>query len=340
MSDLHPAIAEVRRAVRGALADLDPGTRVLVAVSGGADSMALAAAAHFVAERAVLQPMAIVVDHQLQEASGEVASSTADRLRALGYEDVVVSRVEVDGDGGPEAAARSARYRAIDEAADAMDAAVVLLGHTRDDQAESVLLGLARGSGAGSIKGMSPVTGRYRRPLLGVSRDTTRAACAAMKLEYWDDPHNVDDKYARVRVRQHVMPVLESELGPGVAAALARTAELLQSDDDALNEWANEVAAKAASGDVDDAGHAVLDAEVFATAPAAVRTRVLRRALLAAGVPGGDLRASQIADVDALVSRWRGQGEVHLPGGIRASRSYGRLLIARAGARSDPEASR
>ena len=174
MSDLHPAIAEVRRAVRSAVADLDPGTRVLVAVSGGADSMALAAAAYFVAQREALRPMAIVIDHQLQEGSGEVASRTADRLGAIGYEDVVVSRVDVDGPGGPEGAARNARYRAIDDAANALDAAVVLLGHTRDDQAESVLLGLARGSGAGSIKGMSPVTGRYRRPLLGVSRATTR----------------------------------------------------------------------------------------------------------------------------------------------------------------------
>ena len=327
MTGPHPAVADVRRAVRDALDGLSPGSVVLVAASGGADSMALAAATVFVSARLGLRPYAVVVDHQLQTGSASVAQRAADQLSKLGYEHVTVSAVTVDGAGGPEAAARSARYAAIDAEADDVEAEVILLGHTLDDQAESVLLGLARGSGAGSIKGMADSTGLYRRPFLNIRRAQTRQACIEMSLEVWDDPHNEVEAFTRVRVRKQVMPVLESELGPGVAESLARTARLLQADDAALHAWADEVRAKAALAT--DAGLA-LDVRVLNEVPRAVRLRVIRAALLELGVPGGDLRASHLSDVDALVSRWKGQGEVHLPGSIGASRSYGRLQIARA----------
>jgi tRNA(Ile)-lysidine synthase len=327
MSGPHRAVADIRRAVREALADLRPRSLVLVAASGGADSMALAAATVFVSSHSDLHPSAVVVDHQLQPGSASVVQRTAGQLTRLGFTHVDVRAVTVDAAGGPEAAARSARYAAIDAAADQVGASVILLGHTLDDQAESVLLGLARGSGAGSIKGMSQVRGRYRRPLLHIKRAETRQACIELSLDFWDDPHNDDDVFTRVRVRNHVMPVLESELGPGVSDALARTAQLLQADDAALNEWAADVKAKAALHT--EAGLA-LDAVALADAPKAVRIRVIRSLLIELGVPGGDLRASHLSDVDALVSNWKGQGEVHLPGSFGASRSCGRLLIARA----------
>lgn len=327
MSGPHPAVADVRRAVRVAISALPSGAVVLVAASGGADSMALAAATAFVSERAGVRPIAVVVDHQLQTESGSVAKRAADQLTRLGFERVHVCAVIVDGSGGPEAAARTARYAAIDAVADEVGAAAILLGHTLDDQAESVLLGLARGSGAGSIKGMSESSGRYCRPLLNISRAETRRVCAELSLDVWDDPHNEDEAFTRVRVRRKVMPVLESELGPGVTGALARTARLLQADDAALHEWATEVRVKAQL-EVEDG--LALDADVLEQAPKAVRMRVIRAALLELGVPGGDLRASHLSDVDALVGDWKGQGEVHLPGSIGASRSCGRLLIARA----------
>ena len=327
MSGPPRAVADVRRAVRDELADLPRGATVLVAVSGGSDSMALAAALQFEARGRALHPAAVVVDHGLQEDSAAVAARTAERLAALGYTQVEVRRVSVGTSGGPEAAARDARYRAIEQSADRYGAAAVLLGHTRDDQAESVLLGLARGSGAGSIKGMRRRHGRYRRPLLDLSRSVTRQACEAEQIPVWDDPHNVDPVFARVRVRDRVLPVLEGELGPGVSDALARTARLLQVDDAALQQWADEVRVKS---QVDDTEGMALDVEVLSLVPEAVRTRVIRGALLDAGVPGGALRSSHISDVEALVSCWRGQGEVHLPGRFGASRSCGRLLIARA----------
>jgi tRNA(Ile)-lysidine synthase len=289
--------------------------------------MALAAATIFVSQRSELRPISVVVDHQLQPASASVSKRTAAQLKSMGFEQVHVRPVIVNGTGGPEAAARAARYAAIDAVADAVNAAAILLGHTLDDQAESVLLGLARGSGAGSIKGMSVCNGRYLRPLLDITREQTRQACEELALAVWDDPHNDDETFTRVRVRKNVMSVLESELGPGVPGALARTARLLQADDSALHEWANEIRVKTQL-DVEEG--LALDVDALEQVPQAVRMRVIRAALLEFGVPGGDLRASHLSDVDALISEWKGQGEVHLPGSIGASRSCGRLLIARA----------
>jgi tRNA(Ile)-lysidine synthase len=326
MTGPHPAVARVRGAVRASLDDLEADAVVLVAVSGGADSLALAAATAFESRSAPWRCAGVVVDHQLQPGSAEVASRVAKLLRGIGLDPVVEATAEVTGEGGPEAAARRARYAAIEMASESVGATCVLIGHTLDDQAESVLLGLARGSGARSLRGMAAVSGLYRRPLLEVDRVTTRAACAAEGLDVWDDPHNLDDAFARVRLRNRVMPGLERDIGPGVAAALARTAAMLREDDEALEQWAAVV--RAAARCSDDHGRDALDVEVLAEAPAAVRRRVMRAEALGCGVPGGDLRASHLADVDALVTQWKGQGAVHLPGGVRATRDCGRLRLA------------
>ena len=314
---LDPAVAAVRRAVRGCLADLPTGQLVLVGCSGGADSLALSAAAAFEAPRLGLRAGAVVVDHGLQPDSAAVATRVAARLRALALDPVEVVRARVPANGGgPEAAARAARYAALNAHSRRVGAAAVLLGHTRDDQAETVLLGLARGSGARSLAGMRPRSGAYRRPLLGLDRELTRAACDAEQLSVWEDPHNADPTYARVRVRRRVLPVLEAELGPGVSAALARTAELLAADADALDAWAERETA--ACGGADG-----LRAERLATLPPAVRSRVLRRAALAAGCPATDLSAAHIDALDALVTRWHGQRGIDLPGSVRAARRGG-----------------
>jgi tRNA(Ile)-lysidine synthase len=231
-----------------------------------------------------------------------------------------VARVEVGTAGGPEAAARSARYEALDAIAEKVSAAAVLLGHTRDDQAETVLLGLARGSGARSLAGMAARSGPYRRPFLGLERSLTHRACAEAGLAVWEDPHNLNAAYTRVRVRHGVLPVLEHELGPGVAAALARTAEQLRDDADALDAWAT----RACEECLRDGG---VDVAAIEGLPAAVRRRVLRRAALAAGSPATDLAAGHLAAVDALVTDWHGQAFVELPGGIRVRRVEGWLEL-------------
>ncbi|WP_017538617.1 tRNA lysidine(34) synthetase TilS [Nocardiopsis halophila] len=319
MSGPPPAVAEARRAVRRALAGLEEGALVLVACSGGADSLALAGAAAFAAPRMGLRAGGVTVDHGLQGGSGARAETVAAAMRGLGLDPVEVAAVRVGSSGGPEGAARDARYTALDAAADRTGAAAGLLGHTADDQAETVLLGLARGSGARSLSGMAPRSGRYARPFLGMERARVRQACAAMGLEHWEDPHNADPAFARARVRHAALPALEKEIGPGIAPALARTADLLRDDADALDDWAAD-AARAA-----DLGGGRLDVRALERLPRAVRTRVLRRAALAAGSPAGALTARHVAEVDRLVSDWRGQARVDLPGGLSARRGGGAL---------------
>ncbi|TDD46889.1 tRNA lysidine(34) synthetase TilS [Nonomuraea terrae] len=326
----HPAVADVRRAVREALADVQRDALVLAACSGGADSLALAAALGFVAPRMSLRAGLLTVDHRLQAGSAGRAATVAEiGARDLGLDPAEVLTVTVGAAGGPEAAAREARYAALAEAADRLGAAAVLLGHTRDDQAETVLLGLARGSGPRSLSGMAAVTGRYRRPFLDLSRATTVAACAALGLDPWDDPHNDDPRYTRVRVRRRVLPVLEAELGPGVAEALARTARLAREDADALDEWAESAYQNCALSDIGEAGKPVeLSVAALERLPDAVRRRVLRRAAIAAGAQSGALFATHVLSVDRLITSWHGQKAVDLPGGLTAVRRYGTLILA------------
>jgi tRNA(Ile)-lysidine synthase len=314
---LPPAVAEVRNAVRASLAGLAPGELVLAACSGGQDSLALAAALAFVAPRAGLRAGAVTVDHGLQPGSAGRAAQVALTLRGRGLDPVLAVAVTVDGPGGPEAAARDARYAALEKAAADTGAAAVLLGHTLDDQAETVLLGLARGSGPRSLAGMPPRRGIFTRPLLGLRRPVTAAACAALGLQPWADPHNADRRFARVRARLDALPALEAALGPGIAEALARTAGQLRDDADVLDEIAAERGR----------GATPLAAGSLAALPAAVRTRVLRSAALAAGCPAGSLTAAHIARVAELVTRWHGQQGVDLPGGIRAARRSGQVVF-------------
>jgi tRNA(Ile)-lysidine synthase len=322
---LTPPIADLRRATRAVLDDLGPaaddGALVLVALSGGPDSLALAAALAFEAPRADLRAGAVIVDHGLQPGSADVAARAARQAEQLGLSPVRVLRVDVGAPGGPEAAARAARYAALEAAASELGAAAVLLAHTLDDQAETVLLGLARGSGAASLQGMAAQRGLYRRPLLGIRRTTTVQACADAGLEPWTDPQNSDPAFTRVRVRQTVLPLLERELGPGVAEALARTAEQLREDAEALDSFADELAEDLAEHA--EAGIS-LDVPALAANPPALRQRLIRLAV--ASEFGVALSRTQTLEVARLVTDWHGQDGVDLPG-VRAVRRDGRLLF-------------
>lgn len=317
---LDPAVADVRRAVRECLHDLEPGSPVLVACSGGADSMALAAAVAFEAPKAGWLVRAAVVDHGLQPESARTSREVVDRLHALGIERAHVVAVTVGTEGGPEAAARDARYAALTESA-AADDATILLGHTLDDQAETVLLGLGRGSGLRSLAGMAAVAPPCRRPLLELRRAVTRQACLVQGIEIWDDPHNLDDRFTRVRVRREVLPLLEDVLGPGVVDALARTATAARHDSDVLDGLAADLRVAA----TDPGG---LRVDVLVATPPALRRRVLRQAALEAGCPAGDLFVVHVDAVDRLLTDWHGQGPLDLPGNVLAWRSGGLLCHA------------
>jgi len=366
---LTPAIADVRRAVRDSLALLgvsvpNEGTiaparnslaeprenastvpsfgpetaadapLVLVALSGGPDSLALAAATAFEAPRAGFRAGAVIVDHGLQAGSADVAAAAAAQATALGLDPVLVQAVQVGTDGGPESAARDARYAALASAASDTAAVAILLGHTLDDQAETVLLGLARGSGATSLHGMAASsamgTGHgphahsraYLRPMLGIRRSMTEQFCADSGLTPWNDPHNLNAAFARVRARQSVLPMLESEIGPGIAEALARTADQLREDADALDHFAEEIAEDFA--EIVEAGIA-LPVSALAAQPAALRQRLIR--LVVASEFHLSLSRAQTLEVARLVTDWHGQKPLDLPG-VTVERRSGLIVFA------------
>lgn len=319
MAEATP-LYQIRRAVRSALSDLSAGDTVLVAVSGGADSSALAAALLPEANELSIRPIAVIIDHALQPNSADVAHAAKAEIARVGYSNIEVKRIKVDLVDGMEASARRARYAALNELADLTNAVAIFLGHTKDDQAETVLLGLARGSGTRSLSGMAERIDKYRRPLLGITREQTEAACKEVGIKFWNDPHNQSMEFTRVRVREKVLPMMETEIGPGISDALARTAKLLRDDADALDGWAEEV--------LDELDPIELDIETLVTLPRAVRSRVIRKAIYLAGAPTGSLSSEHLEPVEALVTAWKGQGPVSLPGGVTAARISGRLSLS------------
>lgn len=324
MAALAPPVAAIRVAVRRALTGVRRDGPVLVACSGGADSLALATATAFVAPRLGVAAGLVTVDHGLQSGSAQRAAAVVRWAAEVGFAPVELMTVAVGGrPGGPEAAAREARYQALVDVSRRHRASAVLLGHTRDDQAETVLLALARGAGPRGLAGM-PVRRELDgttllRPLLEVSRDQTRKACAILGLTPWDDPHNADPSYARARVRADVLPVLVRALGPGVVDNLARTAGLIAADNAALDALAGAAleAARVAGG-----GLAV---PALAGMLPAVRTRVLHAWARELGAAPAALSHRHVAALDALVTGWHGQGPVHLPGANRVTRRDGTL---------------
>lgn len=313
-------------AVKRELSDVPTDRGVVVACSGGPDSIALAAAVARVG-RGARPPAfvgAVVVDHQLQPDSAAVAEDAAQRCRELGLSTVEVVIADVSGGGGQEAAARRARYRALAAAAERLGAAVVLLGHTQDDQAETVLVGLTRGSGPRVLAGMRRRNGIFRRPLLHLPRETVRAAFPSVPV--WNDPHNEDRRFRRSVVRHDLLPTLVESLGPGVVAALARSADLTRAETEALDVWAERLAQTAVRVRPEVV---TVDAGFLANEPQAVVARVAIAAADFAGCPRHRLVATHVTALSDLILNWRGQGELQLPGGVVARRSSGTVVLRR-----------
>lgn len=319
---MSSALVDLRSAVRPFLENLTAGDSVLVAVSGGADSLALAYVLSKEAKDLAITLIGVTIDHQLQSESAKQAKKVQVTLQEMGFQEVIIEKVRVQEKSGMEADARTARYEALDAIASAYGVSQIFLGHTRDDQAETVLLGLARGSGTRSLSGMAQINGKYARPFLFHTREETVQACVEAELSAWSDPHNENLKFTRIRVRNKILPIMEDEIGPGIAAALSRSAAILRDDADALDEMAQAVITRVDLAD--------LDCAALAELPRAIRSRILRAAIYAAGAPSGSVSADHLSSVEAMVTSWRGQGEASLPGGVKVVRISGRLsLLAR-----------
>ena len=322
MAETTP-LYQIRLAVRSELEDIAAGDSVLVAASGGADSSALAAALLLECKTKSIKVIALIIDHGLQKNSADVTHETKRTLTKIGYENIEIRRVTVEITDGLEASARRSRYQALNDVANSHNAVAVFLGHTKDDQAETVLLGLSRGSGSRSLSGMASRVDRYRRPLLSITRAQTEAACEEAGIKFWQDPHNQSMEFTRVRVREVVLPTMEKEIGPGISDALARSAKLLRDDADALDYLSDEIFSKLEP--------ASLEISKLESQPRAIRTRILRKAIYLAGAPQGSLSAEHIEPVEALITAWKGQGPISLPGGVTVARISGRLSLSKSG---------
>jgi|SRR5690625_3713706 len=349
MAHLPQPIARVRHALRTFLdrrrADgaLDDGDLLLVACSGGADSLALASQLAFLAPRSGLRGGLVTVDHRMQAGSGAQARAVAQAGADFGLDPVLVraapERAASEGTGpgappaglGPEGTARRVRYAALAQAAAETQARAILLGHTMEDQAETVLLGLLRGAGTRALAGMAPTRATYWRPLLGVRRADTEAACAALGLTPWHDPTNAPDgpwrilaggPLPRAAIRHHVLPATARALDQDPVPALARTAELARVDSDYLDALARDHHHLIDTGPGGHLGAAVGDLTAL---PQALRWRVLRELLTRAGSAPRALTMAHVREVDGLLTDWRGQAWVEVPGGLRVRRACGRL---------------
>ena len=311
-----PALWQIRKAVKPWLND--SAQPVLFGCSGGADSMALAVALFMESLNTKVIP--IVIDHGLQEGSAQITSQTIERLKQIGFTQVESARAQVTMTDGLEASARRARYQLFNQFIETYQPKYFLLAHTLNDQAENVLLGLARGSGARSLSGMAVKNNIFVRPLLKISRELTTAACSEARIEIWSDPHNEDLRFTRVRVRKNLLPIIEDNLGPGITEALVRSADLLRDDADALDGFAAEY--------FNQADPFNLEVKELERLPKAITTRVLRLAIYKAGAPAGSLSAEHIAAAQALISDWHGQKEVSLPGNVKLLRNSGRITLS------------
>lgn len=342
---------------------------VLVACSGGRDSMALAAVSHIVCTSMGVRCGAVIVDHGLQAGSEQVASEAADRCHALGLGPVIMRNATVQARGeGLEAAARQARYDELCAAAHESGAIAVLLAHTMDDQAETVLIGLLRSRGVDALAGMPQVFTRsgatFARPLLTLTRAETTGICEDLGVEYWDDPTNGDavdgelpnDYPLRSRVRHDLLPAIERFAGFNVTRHFAESAQLARMDKEYLDQRSDEVMGEAvttvdwpassaavstdtpracAADDTNDSGHGIglmIGVKRIAREPEAIRLRVIAHALSQAGV---NASAAQIAAIDRLVVDWHGQGGVSLPRGYSANRKKHVIRVCQDGAHAN-----
>lgn len=300
---LTPAVADSRRQLRELFAgQAIANDTVLVGFSGGADSLALLAAVAFEAKKFSIEPIAVIIDHGLQESSQSVALNAKLTAESLGVK-AIIRKVSVGTEGGLENAAREARYQAFSEVKEELNASYLLLGHNLNDQAESVLLGLMRGSGPRSIAGMQEVTDWILRPFLTISGEQLRQACEDQGLEFWDDPHNDDPRFARVEIRK-ILNELEASGSAGVIESLARTAEQMQEAEAIIQPLIEGLVSE-----IEDKSS--VEIEFLEKLDTAYRRRVIHRLAV---LNSAELARVHVLEIEKLVTNWHGQKPLNLPG--------------------------
>lgn len=311
---------KVRNSLRKALEGLPDGSPIGVGVSGGADSLALllGLTTLYKGDKARLVHV-VTVDHGLQPVTAQVSERVAALAESYGFHSHV-ERIVVDMNRNSlEDAARDARYEAFRKNIEEYNLGAFLIAHTKNDQAEQVLLGLLRGSGTKSVSGMPNSRDVFIRPLLtSVSRGETKKVCVENNVEFWSDPENDSDDYSRVVIRK-LLHEISTKTGQDLIDPLVRTASIAKDDNDALEFYADNLYQSAQTAD--------WSVDVLMTAPKAVRSRVLKKKILSLHVPSENVTWEILQRVESLLSDWRGQGEVTLACGHSVSRKNNRIIF-------------
>jgi tRNA(Ile)-lysidine synthase len=297
-----------------------PGRRALVAVSGGADSVALLDLLVATREAHGLELVAAHADHGIHPRSAAVADGVAALASRLGVP-LVRGRLRL-GPGAGETAARERRHRWLERARRRVRADLILLAHHADDQAETVLMRALRGSAPAGLAGIRPEHGRLVRPLLGASRAELRAHCATRGLTWWDDPANADPAHLRSWLRGGLLPAIRERV-PAADAALVRVAAAAAADSEAWDAVLDLLPGLAPRA---EPGGASVVAPVLAGYDSQLARAVLRGLARRAGCPLGPARAARVV---AWVPGAGSGGSLPLGGAWLAEVAFGRLRLVR-----------
>ena len=309
-----------RNAIKRSLMHIDISDNIGVGCSGGADSSAILLGLSTIYKNSNAKKVhVVIVNHQLQEITDTVSLNTAKLAESYGFNAHIVPVAINSTEGGAESAAREARYEAFNCMIQQYDIRAFLIGHTKNDQAEQVFLGMLRGSGTRSLSGIPEIRGIFIRPFLNeLSRKDTQQVCVENEVDYWCDPHNDSLMYKRVAVRKLIQET-EKSAEQNIVDSLVRTAQISAEDAEALDFYAN-----SAIQQLDKTGWLVKDLQQF---PQAVRKRAYRIKLASLNAKSDSLSFKIVAQIDNLITDWTGQGAVSVSNRITAQRENSKIVF-------------
>lgn len=310
-----------RNAIKSALSTVSKDANVGLGVSGGADSLALliALSTLYKGDRAS-QVHVVSIDHQLQEITSQISQQVATLANNFGFTTHIIPIDIPETGNGAEADARTARYSAFDTIITDHNLEAFLIGHTKSDQAEQVMLGLLRGSGTRSISGIPERRGVFVRPFLNVlNRAETQKVCNENLVTYWCDPHNDSTDYNRVNIRKLIKET-ETVTGQNIVEPLVRTAKISTEDADALDFYATVAYDTIVSSD--------WNIDTLLTVPVAIRKRVYRNKLISLNIATDKVSFDALASIETLISDWHGQKVNNITSNLMVTRVDNRIVFS------------